>query len=468
MPQLNIQVGGNASGFFATLNQVRAASARLNTQIGAQAGNSLKGQVMAFAGGFGIAALTQKTLEYAGRINDLSERLGISTDALQEFDYAARQNGASLEEMTGAMQRLAVSRQEALDNPRSDPARAFAALGISVQQLKNARLEDLFRGVSRAVKDAANPQQVLSEAIAVMGRGAPGVFAAMRSGLSESADEAHRLGLIMQNEVIRALDDVGDRLAATQQRLTTSFASTLLTILNGIQEVIDRIQILAAMAGGMSAVNIDPTMGERISPLGPARWAQRVAREIAEAASQAGVDAEKQMRARDAALDARRRNRSGMGGGDAFGGRGDQRVKDAEEIERIEQRIAKMRRDNLPPDERRLAIEREIEEAMRRARALQERQDFGAAEKKALLHEEERILQLENELEGVKAAKQAGGGNADRFTKIGVFSQRLTGSVPRTKDPAQAIEAQKPILLKMLDAAGKNLDVQQDIRNALV
>ena len=64
------------------------------------------------------------------------------------------------------------------------------ALGISAEQLKSAKLEDLFKAVGRSVRDAADVQTVLGDAFKVMGKGAGNVLAAMRADLARLKSQA--------------------------------------------------------------------------------------------------------------------------------------------------------------------------------------------------------------------------------------------------------------------------------------
>src|SRR5271168_1774881 len=53
-------------------------------------------------------------VEYGEKISDLSKRLGISTDAVQVWDYALKKNGSNIEAATGFFEKLGVARAKAL------------------------------------------------------------------------------------------------------------------------------------------------------------------------------------------------------------------------------------------------------------------------------------------------------------------------------------------------------------------
>ena len=85
--RLDVQIGGDATGFNRTLGSIR---------------NMIAG---AFTVG-AVAQLARKTMEYADNVGEMSSRLGVGTDALQEWIYAAKQAGADAEKLTTFIERL--------------------------------------------------------------------------------------------------------------------------------------------------------------------------------------------------------------------------------------------------------------------------------------------------------------------------------------------------------------------------
>jgi len=246
--------------FHATLAKAKSATSAFGTSLAGMAKNKLVGLI-----GIGaLAAEAKQVIDYAGRINDLSTRLGVSAEALQKLDYAAQLTGGTLDDFVGVLQKLAVNRKKALDDPDGATARAFAKLGISVEMLKHARLEDLLLKIGDGFKDAADPQALMTEMIEVLGKSSGAVFAAMREGLGDLGDEAKRLGLVIEDDVIKKLDEVGDKWAALGKRAASGFAPMLVVIAEIGQRFVDLMsmigevfagfpaRIAGAMAGGLS------------------------------------------------------------------------------------------------------------------------------------------------------------------------------------------------------------------------
>ena len=233
--------GMDATGFKAGIKQVESASKGLSRDLN----GNLKG---AIAGAFGTAAIVaagKATMGYAGQIADLSERLGVSTDALQEMDFAARLTGTNLETFTGFLEKLSVSREEALQG--NDELRdSFARLGVSLEDLRTKRLEDLTRQIGRAVQ-GGDVQQLMPALRGVGGKGGGALVPTFRMGLEEAAQQARGAGAIISPEDIAALDEAGDHFSALFQVIKAQLAPAIIFL---SEAAIDLVYSVKAAAAG--------------------------------------------------------------------------------------------------------------------------------------------------------------------------------------------------------------------------
>jgi len=225
--------GMDATGFKAGIKQVESASKGLSRDLN----GNLKG---AIAGAFGTAAIVaagKATMDYAGQIADLSERLGVSTDALQEMDFAARLTGTNLETFTGFLEKLSVSREEALQG--NDELRdSFARLGVSLEDLRTKRLEDLTRQIGRAIQ-GGDVQQLMPALKGVGGRGAGALAPTFKLGLEEAGQQARAANAIISAEDIAALDEAGDKFTALARTMTGLLAPAIVSVIDGMTGIKD-------------------------------------------------------------------------------------------------------------------------------------------------------------------------------------------------------------------------------------
>jgi hypothetical protein len=235
--------GMDATGFKAGIKQVESASKGLSRDLN----GNLKG---AIAGAFGTAAIVaagKATMDYAGQIADLSERLGVSTDALQEMDFAARLTGTNLETFTGFLEKLSVSREEALQG--NDELRdSFARLGVSLEDLRTKRLEDLTRQIGRAVQ-GGDVQQLMPALKGVGGRGAGALVPTFRMGLEEVGQQARAANAIISAEDIAALDEAGDTFSALFQIIRAQLAPAMIWLGEAAIDAVYGIRAAAAALG---------------------------------------------------------------------------------------------------------------------------------------------------------------------------------------------------------------------------
>lgn len=359
---LTAKIGADGTGYFREIDKVDRATAQLAAKLKGQMGQIGSG-IKEFGGGlasgfgaplaagaaaYALVDLTRRTIAYGGEINDLSARLGVSTDALQELDYAMTQNGATLGDATAAMQKLGIARVEALEKG-GDKMDAFKALGISVEQLKTARLEDLFKAVGRSVRDTADVQLVLGDAITVMGKGAGSVLAAMRGDLDAAAESARKLGLIIDADTIKKLDELGDKSATMGKLIMAGLAEPLLFAMELIYKIVDGFEVAFSMAA---------RWGEMLGKISAG-----VSFKVAIEEKNAGIEKDLQNIA-DAA-DARVAGREIAARGPAalgFAGEGEA-VQKADSLLKIKEKIAKLEFEGLDKAARRAELERKLAEA---------------------------------------------------------------------------------------------------------
>lgn len=160
-------------------------------------------------------------IEYGSKINDLSERLGISTDAVQEWDYALKQTGTSIDSAVGFFEKLAVAKLKAIRGDETAIAN-FKKLGVAMEDLKSKRIEDIAAQISGAFRDG-DPQILIAPLRVVGGRGAGEMVAAFTEGFAELKSQAHQFGQVMDEETVGKMDEIGDAI----ERLKTGMKLNL-------------------------------------------------------------------------------------------------------------------------------------------------------------------------------------------------------------------------------------------------
>lgn len=147
-----------------------------------------------------IAAAIRSTGEWAGNINDLSAKFKISTDAVQRFDFAARQNGTTIDDVGTAMTRLSKSLVEG-----DGAVPALKRLGLELDYIKGLGVDEAFKEVGRAVAAMENPMEQVAVSTQLMGRGAADLIP-----MFQNLDKDMGRAVVASDSMIKAGDSLGD------------------------------------------------------------------------------------------------------------------------------------------------------------------------------------------------------------------------------------------------------------------
>lgn len=187
---------------------------------------------------------------YGDNIDKMSQKMGMSARAYQEWDAIMQHSGTSI----GALQ----SGMKTLANAAESGNTAFARLGISMEDVALMDNEQLFYTVITALQNVENETTRTYLAGQLLGRGATELGALLNTS-AEDMDamrrRVHELGGVMSNEAVKAAAAFQDSL----QDLQTSFSGIGRSIfgefLPSITEIMDGLtMIFAGEDGGLEKI----------------------------------------------------------------------------------------------------------------------------------------------------------------------------------------------------------------------
>jgi hypothetical protein len=108
----------------------------------------------------GFATALKGVIEYGAQVQHLSDRFGVTTDAIQKFGNAAEQNGVSMESVARAFNKLEVAQSKALLGDES-LSESFARLGVTAADLKNLKPEEIMEKLGHSSLNAADTVALL-------------------------------------------------------------------------------------------------------------------------------------------------------------------------------------------------------------------------------------------------------------------------------------------------------------------
>ena len=162
-----------------------------------------------------LISMTKESAAYADEILTQSAVTGLSTEALQEYQYAAELVDVSLDTLTSSQTKM-IRSMDAARRGSKEQAEAFDKLGISVQNadgtLRDA--QDVFGDAIDALGAISNETERDAIAMTIFGRSARDLNPLIKAGsdgLRELAQEAHNVGYVMSEEALAALGAVDDQ-----------------------------------------------------------------------------------------------------------------------------------------------------------------------------------------------------------------------------------------------------------------
>jgi len=190
----------------------------------------------AVAAGFAVLAnamqnAVQGSLEFASSLGETAQQLGVTTDALQEYRYAATQAGLSQEEMDKALAKLTRTIGEAANGSKKQ-VEAFNSLGIAVKDANGNVLNaaDAIPKVADALKGIENPAQraaVLTDLFGKAGQKLEPLLSGGSAAVNELRQAAHKLGAVLSEDQIQRADETADKLAALNTVLKARVAGVV-------------------------------------------------------------------------------------------------------------------------------------------------------------------------------------------------------------------------------------------------
>ena len=189
---------------------------------------NLDAQTLVLAGSFAAVAaavvevekalisLTIESAAYADEILTQSTVTGLSTEALQEYQYAAELVDVSLDTLTSSQTKM-IRSMDAARRGSKEQAEAFDKLRIGVQNADGTLRDsqEVFGDVIDALGAISNETERDAIAMTIFGRSARDLNPLIKAGsdgLRELTQEAHDVGYVMGEEALDALGAVDDQL----------------------------------------------------------------------------------------------------------------------------------------------------------------------------------------------------------------------------------------------------------------
>lgn len=233
-------------------SDIRSTGSRIESSF-AKIGTGLTLAIGAL-GGAALVRFAKQSLDATGGLGELAQQLGVSTDQLQIYRFAATQARVSNEEIEKSIGRLTRSLGDASFGLK-EPAEAFRLLGVEIKNangtIKSAGqvLPEIAAGLSK-IESASQRASIAADLFGRSGQKLLPILEQGREGLNAYEEAARSLGVVLSSEQIQAADIAADKLAALNLVLSQRFAGVVADNTGVILGLSDAIGSLLAQLRG--------------------------------------------------------------------------------------------------------------------------------------------------------------------------------------------------------------------------
>lgn len=176
---------------------------------------------------------------YADNIDKMSQKMNMSAEAYQEWDFIMQHAGTSIDSMQASIKTLSNAVESGSD--------AFEQLGMSQEEVASMSGEELFSATIEALQGVEDETQRTYLAGQLLGRGATELGALLNMSAEDveaMRQEVHDLGGVMSDEAVSAgagfqdsLQNMQTALAGVKNNLLSDFLPSFSTVMDGLSAI---------------------------------------------------------------------------------------------------------------------------------------------------------------------------------------------------------------------------------------
>ena len=175
-----------------------------------------------------------KTAAYGDNVDKMSQKIGISAEKYQQWDYVMERAGSSVDNLKMGLKTLSSQAEKNSD--------AFQKLGISEEEVANLSKEDLFERTIAGLAAMEEGTERSALASQLLGRAGADLGPLLNQGtdaIEEQKQMAMDYGMVMSDEMVKAsaaYTDAGTTLSGTIQGMKNDLLGELLPSMTQVKE----------------------------------------------------------------------------------------------------------------------------------------------------------------------------------------------------------------------------------------
>ena len=231
--------GASAGGGF---GKALGTAVKVGGVAAAAIGAAVTGASAAFAAG------AKDVAAYGDNVDKMSQKLGLSTDAYQKWDYVLNLAGTDMNSMTTGLKTLTNKLDDAKNGNESAIA-MFDQLGISMEQAASMSREDLFAAAIKGfqgLEDTTERAALANDLFGKSGQNLAPLFNTTAEATAEMMKQAEDYGMVMSGDMVSASAAFQDSMTTLQGTLTGLKNNILGEFLPSMTQVTDGLAMLFA------------------------------------------------------------------------------------------------------------------------------------------------------------------------------------------------------------------------------
>jgi len=246
---LRVSLSAETSAFEAGMKRSQRQAATSASAI-QRSLSSVKGFGTGLLAGLSVGALvaaTKSALEYAGSLAETAQQLGVTARDLQIFRFAAGQVGVSQDQLEVGLSKLTITLGKVAAGAK-EPAKALAAIGISVDQVKGKSGGEAFRIIADGLQKVTDRAQRAAIEVALFGKTGSkldNLLAGGSEAINNLEQAAQKLGIVLSDDQIQRADETADKLRAVKTVLEANIAGIVADNADSILSLANSLERLA-------------------------------------------------------------------------------------------------------------------------------------------------------------------------------------------------------------------------------
>ena len=252
-----VQIIPSADGIQGKLTEVMGGEAeKAGKSSGSKFGKALGkgiaagGAALASATGAMTKALisgTQEVAQYGDQIDKMSQKLGLSATAYQQWDYVLGQAGADINSMSVGMKTLTNKLDDAKNGSES-AQQMFAALGLSMEDLAGMSREEVFENVIYGFQGMADSTERAALANDLFGKSGQELTPLFNQSVEDTQAliaASDELGFVMGDQAVKnaahyhdSLDTLTRTFGGVKNSLMGEFMPSITAVMDGLTALI--------------------------------------------------------------------------------------------------------------------------------------------------------------------------------------------------------------------------------------